>query len=235
MKIILLTVTALLILGAYMISISETDAPELQKADRVISDNSVTKATDQNTPTTTKNTSAASLNDLINQSFPASDPGWAWDKVDMTALEEKYPDNLYWEMAVPTSDELILEQRKETREHWEKEYGKVLSGTASPLEVNAYYNYQHKLMTDYLTITQELLSNYSDTLPEQDLRLLNLAKNMQQSKLNDLPGHRKNSLAKSERQAEERQKWLADKEGYEKKMREQAQEASATYTKKSYN
>ena len=153
----------------------------------------------------------------------------------MASLEKKHPKNLYWELASPTSDELVLEQRKETRNYWEKEYGKVLSGTASKAEVDSYYSYQQSLIKDYLTITQDLLNNYSSDLPEQDLRLLNLAKNMQQSKLNDIPGHWKNSLEKSNRHEDQRQQWLTDKEGYEKKLRQQAQQASETYVKKSYN
>jgi hypothetical protein len=62
-----------------------------------------------------------------------------WAKVDLNALRAELPDNLYWKMASPTKDPAVIEARARERERWNVEYGKILSNTATPDEIDTYY------------------------------------------------------------------------------------------------
>jgi hypothetical protein len=165
-------------------------------------------------------THAPSLSELVEGAFPATDPAWAWDKVDMAALEQQLPDNLYWEMAIPSDDELVQELRRETRAYWERQRAMVAANTATELEINDYYDYQQRLSSDYIAFAETLLNNYKSELPARDVQLMGLAKAMHSTRLKEYPAARQKALQRSALQQQERQKWLADKDAYEAKLRQ---------------
>lgn len=163
---------------------------------------------------------SASLSELVEAAFPEDDPAWAWDKVDMEALQLQLPDNLYWDMAIPTDDELVLEQRQEIRKYWDKQYGKVVASSASELEINNYYDYQQRLSSDYVAFADALLKGYGSQLPARDVQLMTLVKSMHGTRLNEYPPEREQALQRSVQREQERLKWLADKDAYEAQLRQ---------------
>src|SRR5262245_54811048 len=77
-----------------------------------------------------------------SQPAPESDPGdlaSAWEKVDMEEIRRAMPENTFWTMSAPTSDERVIRDREAERARWNEAYGKVLSGNASEEEIRGYY------------------------------------------------------------------------------------------------
>ncbi|MDX1649016.1 MAG: hypothetical protein R3263_04100, partial [Myxococcota bacterium] len=144
------------------------------------------------------------------RAFGPDDPARAWAGVDLEAVREALPGNLYWKLAAPTRDAAILRERKEIRARWNDEYGKVLSNTASESEVRAYYAWRRRLSADYVEFASHLLDHYGDVLPERDVGLLELAREMHLARLEEIP--RKLSEALERREAHEavRRQWRED-------------------------
>jgi len=168
---------------------------------------------------------ALSMNSLKKMLFPEGDPAWAWAKVDIARLQREMPDNLYWELAAPTSDEWLLEHRKEVKAHWEKEYGQILSNKASEKQIRDYYAHQHKVSTDYVVFATQLLNRHSKDLPERDVSFQKLARNLHLARLEELPKKLSNAMALRIKQEERRAAWLADKEGFEEALRAEKEDA----------
>ena len=121
------------------------------------------------------------------------------------------PDNLYWTMAMPTSDPEILRERKEARERENLEYGKVLSNTGTEEEVRTYFRDRRRLSEDYVTFIGQVLDDYRDVIPDRDVRLLELAQSMHQTRLSELPRQLDEALERRAAHAARREAWLAAK------------------------
>jgi len=168
---------------------------------------------------------ALSMDSLKKMLFPEGDPAWSWAKVDINRLQKEMPDNLYWELAAPTSDEWLLEHRKEIKTHWEKEYGKILSNKASEKQIRDYYTHQHKVSTDYIVFATQLLDRHSKDLPERDVSFQKLARNLHLARLEELPKKLSNAMDLRKKQEERRAAWLADKEAFEDALRVEKEDA----------
>jgi hypothetical protein len=142
------------------------------------------------------------------------DAGRAWASVDMDAIRKALPDNLYWTMAVPTKDPAVIRAREEERERWNVEYGKVLSGTATAEEVDAYYAHRQRVSEDYLEFIVYLLQNYGYQIPPRDVAALKLAAEMHNARLEEIP--RQITEAQQRREAHEaaRREWLAQQRAF---------------------
>jgi len=125
------------------------------------------------------------------------------------------PGNLYWQLGVPTTDAALLRERDEIREYWNTQYGKVLSNTASVEEVDAYFEHRNRLSADYVQFTSYLLDNYGDSLPERDVGLLELARELHLARLEELPRRHAEALERREAHAAAREAWLRDQELFE--------------------
>src|SRR5262245_23733033 len=68
--------------------------------------------------------------------------------IDLHALREKIPGNLYWRLGEPTQDPKVLEQRAVEQRGWDELRGKVVSNTATDEEIDRYYEYKRKLSED---------------------------------------------------------------------------------------
>ena len=139
--------------------------------------------------------------------------------IDLEALKEKYPNNLYWEMAAPTQDEALKEQRKDTRDYWRQQRNQISANLADEYTIREYYTYQNALSEDYVAVTDDILDNYSEGLSESDYRMLLMANRLHAKRLQEIPGqldkslqHRRDFLA---RQAS----WHQDPKAYEEKLR----------------
>jgi hypothetical protein len=145
----------------------------------------------------------------------ASEPGadelaGTWEHVDMEAIRRALPDNLYWKMAAPSDDPAVAEERDAERARWNDAYGKVLSGTGSEEEIEAYFDQRHRLSSDYVEFTKYVLANYADELPAQDVALLELAQKLHLARLVELPRKLEEAHERKRRQDAAREAWLAE-------------------------
>src|SRR5262245_53365435 len=67
-----------------------------------------------------------------------------WDAVDLNAVRDALPGNLYWESGFPTDDLRVQREREEQAAYWNVEYGKVLSGTGTDDEIRAYFAHRQR-------------------------------------------------------------------------------------------
>ena len=144
-----------------------------------------------------------------------ADPAVAWSKVDLAAVRAAMPNNLYWKLSMPTTDAALLREREEIRADWNRQYGKVLSNTATEQEVRDYYAHRLRLSADSVEFATYLLDHYRDVLPERDVRLLELARELHLARLEELPRNLSDALERREAHEKARQAWLADQERFE--------------------
>ena len=151
--------------------------------------------------------------DSGSQPAPESDPGQlasAWEKVDMEEIRRAMPENTFWTMSAPTTDERVIREREEERARWNEAYGKVLSGNASEEEIRGYYAHRQRLSADYVEFTSYVLDHYQDDLSDQDLGLLELARRLHLARLAGYAKETQRALDRKTEQDEVRAKWLAD-------------------------
>jgi len=142
-----------------------------------------------------------------------------WSAVDLDAVRDALPDNLYWQMSAPTTDEELIRWREEERARWNREYGKVLSGNATEEEIEAYYAHREQVSLDAIEFASYLLDRYRDTLPERDVGLLELGVKLHHARLQELPRRQAEAFERKQRQDVVRELWRADEEAFEKALR----------------
>jgi hypothetical protein len=138
-----------------------------------------------------------------------------WAVVDLDAVRRAMPDNLYWKMSAPTTDQDLVRWREEERDRWNVAYGKVLSNTATPDEIDAFYTHRERLSSDYIEFAGYLLANYGEKLPRRDVALLKLAIDMHLARLEEIPRQMSDALARHEAHEAARQEWLAEQRQFE--------------------
>jgi hypothetical protein len=144
---------------------------------------------------------------------PEVDPGdlgSAWASVDLEEIRRAMPDNLYWQVAMPTQDARVLRDREDERARWNVEYGKMLSGNASEEEITAYYAHRRRLSADYVELTSYVLDRHGRDLSEQDLELLELARRLHLERLAEYPRQEQVARDRKREQDAAREKWRAD-------------------------
>jgi hypothetical protein len=139
----------------------------------------------------------------------------AWSSVDWDAVRQAMPDNLYFQLSVPTTDEAVMEERRRERDRWNEQYGKILSGTASEEEIRAYYDHRARLSTDYVEFATYLLDQYGDQLHERDIGMLELARKLNLARLEEVPRKVEEAYERKRQQDEARAAWLADQKAFE--------------------
>ena len=138
------------------------------------------------------------------------DLGGTWENVDLEAIRREMPDNLYFTLAIPTEDPKLLEARDAERAHRNDEYGKLLSGTATEEEIVAYYDYRHRLSSDYVQFTSYVLDHHRAELPPRDVALLELAENMHKHRLLEIPRKLQEARERKHQQDEAVEQWHRD-------------------------
>jgi hypothetical protein len=131
-----------------------------------------------------------------------------WRKVDLEAVRAAMPENLYWEMAVPTRDPEVEAERERRRGEWNRQYGKVLSNTATEEEIHAYYDLRRRLSSDYIEFATYVLDAYRDELPERDVGLLELAIRLHHARLEEIPRRIADALERKQAHDAAREAWL---------------------------
>jgi hypothetical protein len=144
-----------------------------------------------------------------------ADPALAWSKVDLDAVREQMPNNLYWQLSMPTQDAALLRERETARAYWDEQYGKVLSNTATEEEVRAYYAHRQRLSADSVEFVTHLLDHYRDVLPERDVGLLELARELHLARLEEYPRNLSDALERREAHEAARRAWLEEQAQFE--------------------
>lgn len=138
-----------------------------------------------------------------------------WSLVDLDVVREALPDNMYWEMSAPTDDPDVVARREQERARWNREYGKVLSGTASEQEIDDYYALRRRISEDAVEFSAYLTTHYGDVLPERDLGLLQLASRLHRARLEEMPRKLAEALERKHQQDRLREAWRADQAAFE--------------------
>jgi hypothetical protein len=137
-----------------------------------------------------------------------------WDAVDLNAVREALPQNLYWELGFPTDDPRVQREREEAAARWNVEYGKVLSGTGTEDEIRAYWAHRQRLSYDYAEFATHVLDRYEKSLPERDVALLELARTLHLARLEEIPRRLEEGFERKRAQDAAREAWLADEAAF---------------------
>lgn len=138
-----------------------------------------------------------------------------WEVVDLEEVRRALPENLYWELSVPTEDPEIVEKRAAERRRWNDEWGKILSGNATEDEIQGYYDHRARLSGDYIEFVTYLLDHYGEDLPERDVGFLELARKLHAARLEEIPRKVEEAMERKRQQDEARARWLADQAAFE--------------------
>jgi hypothetical protein len=131
-----------------------------------------------------------------------------WGIVDLDAVRDALPDNTYWRMAAPTDDLRVQQEREDERSRWNVEYGKVLSGTGTEEEIQAYFAHRQRMSADYVEFVGYVLDHYGDRLPDQDVGLLELARKLHLARLEEIPRKTQEAIERKQAQDAAREAWL---------------------------
>jgi hypothetical protein len=135
--------------------------------------------------------------------------------VDLDAVREALPDNLYWETSAPTDDPGVLEERERAKALRNELYGKILSGTGTDEEILEYYDYRMRASSDYVAFVDYLLEHHGSDLTDQDLGLLLLAKRLHLARLEEIPRKIQEARERKAEQDEARRAWREEQEAFE--------------------
>jgi hypothetical protein len=147
--------------------------------------------------------------------FSADVTNMPWGVVDLDAVREAMPDNLYWQMAAPSDDLRVQQERDAERDRWNVEYGKVLSGTGTEEEIQAYFAHRQRLSADYVQFVSYVLDHYGETLPEQDVGLLELARKLHLARLEEIPRKTQEAIDRKHQQDAAREAWQREEADFQ--------------------
>ena len=150
----------------------------------------------------------------------------AWAKVDLDEVRNAIPNNLYWTMSAPTTDEAMLAEREAKREELQTVETKMMARHATEQEIRDYYSYQTKLSEDYVIALTEIINRYGHVIPDDDYSGQTLARTLHLSKLQEMPSKLTQALEQRQQFLAEKSEWMADKDAYRAKLEAQAAEAN---------
>lgn len=114
----------------------------------------------------------------------------------LDALRAKFPNNRFWAFGAPTSDPMLARMRAAKAERDNAAFGKIQANEASPEEIRAYYDDKRALSRDYLQISQAVLDENGDALPERDRGMFQLSVNMHRDRLKQIERDERDALAR---------------------------------------
>lgn len=150
----------------------------------------------------------------------------AWAKVDLDAVRDVIPNNLYWSMSAPTTDEAVLAEREAKRAELKTLETKITARQATEQEIRDYYAYQTTLSEDYVIALTEIINRYGHEIPDDDYSGPTLARTLHLSKLQEMPTKLTRALEQRQQFLAEKAEWMADKDAYRAKLEAEAAEAN---------
>jgi len=150
--------------------------------------------------------------------FDADDSAYAWAKVDLVALQNEMPDNIFWELAAPTQDESVLAERKEAKAYWQTQSARILSNQANEQEIRDFYARKQRVSSDLVSFSTALLNRHAKDLTERDYGLQNLARTLHLARLEEIPQQLAKALDNRKQFEARRATWLSDKASYEAQL-----------------
>ncbi|MEZ4217298.1 MAG: hypothetical protein R3E88_12520 [Myxococcota bacterium] len=139
---------------------------------------------------------------------------FAWAQVDLDAVRDEMPDNLFWTLSAPTTDARVLRDREETRAEWNRRFGRVQANLADEAEVRDYFALRQRISADAVEFSSHLLDRYRDVLPERDVGLLELARTLHLARLEEMPARLSEALERRRLHEEERLRWLEEERAF---------------------
>lgn len=134
----------------------------------------------------------------ISGSAATADPigsGQAYP-VKLDALRAQIPNNRYWAMGAPTSDPAVAKARAARAEQDNRELGRIMANEASPEEIRAYYTERQAISRDYLELSELVLKQMGDSLPERDIGMFQLSANLHRARLQQIERDQSDALAR---------------------------------------
>ncbi|HEY0195735.1 MAG TPA: hypothetical protein VGC42_31690, partial [Kofleriaceae bacterium] len=116
--------------------------------------------------------------------------------VKLDALRAKYPDNLYWTLGAPTSDPAVAKMRAAKAEADNQMKGKITANEATPEEIHAYYANRRAVSRDFLQISQAILDDSGDKLPDRDRGMFGLSVKMHTDRLKQIDRDESDALTR---------------------------------------
>jgi len=113
--------------------------------------------------------------------------------LDVEALRARLPDNRFWTAGPEAA------RRSRTL------HGKILEGTATDDEIDAYFDERRRLLTDYAELARVVLDDRP--LSERDRGLFELALRLDRARLDALPRERADAIARKALQDRRRAAW----------------------------
>jgi hypothetical protein len=130
-----------------------------------------------------------------------------WDGVDLQQVRAALPDNLYWELALPTDDPELQRLRQADAAARNVLFGAIQSGNATEEEIHTYYAEREQISRDYMAFAEHVLLHHGEQLADRDRGLLELAREMNEKRLAQLPGELERALARKVQQDQAREAW----------------------------
>ncbi len=116
--------------------------------------------------------------------------------VQLDALRARIPNNRYWALGAPTSDPAVAKLRAARAEQDNRALGRITANEATPEEIRAYYAERRAISKDYLEVSELVLKEQGDTLPERDRGMFELSANLHRSRLQQIERDQADALAR---------------------------------------
>ena len=116
--------------------------------------------------------------------------------VSLDALRARLPDNRYWALGAPTSDPAIARARAERARRDNTAFGRIQANEATPGEIRAYYTERRAISKDYLELTELVLAEQGDRLPERDRGMFELSATLHRARLQQIDRDETDALAR---------------------------------------
>ena len=150
-----------------------------------------------NTDLTSKPNTAAGESAITGSAEAAEHIGSAAAyPVKLDALRARIPNNRYWTLGAPTSDPAVAKLRAARAEQDNRELGRITANEATPEEIRAYYAERRAVSKDYLELSELVLKEQGDTLPERDRGMFELSANLHRSRLQQIERDQSDALAR---------------------------------------
>ena len=116
--------------------------------------------------------------------------------VNLDALRTRLPGNRYWELGAPTSDPAVAKARADRAQRDNVVFGRIQSGEASPSEIRAYFAERRAISRDYLQLSELVLAEQGDALPERDRGMFELSVTLHRARLVQIERDESDALAR---------------------------------------